>query len=249
MLKIKNRLIITVICLIFGIISNNALAENAYVKSISDKMIILVQDSDITYELSDTYIPTLILPETVKKANELADGKEFTFSNRNQNPGRHGSFYTTPIRIGTKKSLQEMLLENGLALVYFLDSPTNSTLLFAAEERARKLKLGIWKDGNLKTDNTALTNGYKQSLGKFIIVSGIVNNTYISKKNTYINFGKDWKTDFTVQLENKILKRFPEFSAEKLKGKKISVRGWLEDYNGPFMKIYHPVNIQIISGK
>jgi hypothetical protein len=86
-------------------------------------------------------------------------------------------------------------------------------------------------------------------LGKFIIVSGVVDNIYTSKKDTYINFGKDWHTDFSVQIENKLLKKQPEFSVEKVTGKKISVRGWLEYYNGPFMKIYNIANIQIIYGK
>lgn len=216
------------------------------VSAISNEAFISIEGDKNNYELSDIYIPSPIPENTVLKMQELAVGKECTISYASPKPNRHGNFYTTLIPKGSNKSLQEILLENGLALVYFLDYPASYTNLFAAEAKARKAKLGIWKDKNsIAKNSNDITYTYKEHLSKFIIIEGVVTNIHTSKKNTYLNFGDNWKNDFSVQIENKTLKKFPGF-AEGLKGKKVSVRGWLEDYNGPFMKIYQTGNIKIL---
>lgn len=245
--SINNRLIIPAFFLLLAVglaIPCTASTPIYVITKISGKMAISVKDSDINYELSDIYIPNPIIADAVSKANTVALGRTFNFLNISDMQGRNGNFYATIVNPSDKKSLQESLLENGLGFAYFTESSENVSALFAAEKRGRDSKSGIWKSFDINNSNE-ISKDYKEILNKFIILSGVVNNIYSTKKDTYINFGADWKTDFSAQIENKILKQHKDFSVEKLKGKKISVRGWLEDYNGPLMKIYHPANIEV----
>ena len=74
--------------------------------------------------------------------------------------------------------------------------------------------------------------------------------TTASTKNgrAYINFGADYKTDFTVTVERDDLKLFRQarFDVRKLAGKHVRVRGWVELYNGPEMVVSTPAAIQIL---
>jgi hypothetical protein len=64
----------------------------------------------------------------------------------------------------------------------------------------------------------------------------------------YINFGADYKTDFTVTVGPDDMKLFRQarFDVKKLAGKHVRVRGWVELYNGAEMEISTPTAIQIL---
>lgn len=221
--------------------------ESGIITDVSDRLEFYVKDKESKLELSSIYIPEKLLPSAVAKAKELAIGNEYNINGVSKKPNRHGNLAAIITKNGDKKSLQEHLIENGLAVAYFMDSSLNTKVFFAAENKARNTKLGIWGSGGLSVqDSKILQADYQNKLGEFTIVEGRVTSFYQSKRDTYINFGDDWKTDFTVKIENKILKKFPDFSVEKLQGKSLIVRGWLENYNGPFIKILNPANIEIM---
>jgi hypothetical protein len=98
MARIKNRLIVRIIYLfvIAAFFSPHAvLAESHIISEISDNMVIAVKDSNIHYELSDIYIEGNVATKAREKINTVASGKEFSFNNISQFPGRHGNFYAT----------------------------------------------------------------------------------------------------------------------------------------------------------
>lgn len=82
----------------------------------------------------------------------------------------------------------------------------------------------------------------------FQIVEGVVVEAVERGRYLYVNFGEDYKKDFTISLESSTHKDFLEegFNILDLKGKKIRVRGWLDHYNGPFIKVTYPEQIEIL---
>ncbi len=68
------------------------------------------------------------------------------------------------------------------------------------------------------------------------------------RKRTYLNFGADWRSDFTVSLAPKVRKLFEAEGIDPLssRGKLVRVRGWLKSYNGPLIEATHPEQIEVI---
>lgn len=251
MQKLKNRLILILVIIVFNTNAqaktSQTLPASSIISDISDKLALSLKDSNIHIELPYLYIPKNLNNAAVKKLQELSVNKEFSFHYINNQANRYGNYIA--ITTGNNGiTLSEELLKNGIAFVYFVDNSIDVKPLFAAEGQARKSQIGLWHDNNSTIQNSNnITDSYSKYLNHFIIIEGQVDNIYTSKKNTYLNFGTDWKTDFTVQFENRLLKHFPEFIPDKLKGKRLRVRGWLESYNGPFMKIFNPANVEIIN--
>lgn len=118
--------------------------------------------------------------------------------------------------------------------------------LLAEEDEGRRAKRGHWGDGSfavLTPDELA------QKTGTFQIVEGTVRAVAVQKRRAYINFGADWKSDFTVAIAPDDMKEFrrPKMNLKGLTGAQVRVRGWLESYYGPEIQIARPAAIEILS--
>lgn len=141
-----------------------------------------------------------------------------------------------------------MLVREGLAMaVTDFTNPWMAAQLYALEDKARSEQKGLWGSespfGLLNPDNAAEGNG------TFRVVEGTVNRAASSKNNVYLNFGTDMKKDFTVMITpalRKILVR-RGIEAMSLGGQKIRVRGWLREWNGPFMELETAERIEVLS--
>ena len=142
--------------------------------------------------------------------------------------------------------VQGALLNSGAMRV----SPDRASLscigqLLTAEDQARTARLGHWRDGSfaLRTPEQL-----KAHVGTFQTVEGEVTTASTNKGRAYINFGADYKTDFTVVVAPDDLKLFRQarFDVKKLAGKHVRVRGWVESYNGPEMEVSMPGAIQLV---
>ena len=65
----------------------------------------------------------------------------------------------------------------------------------------------------------------------------------------YLNFGEDWRNDFTVEHRQggPAAVRRSGFDLFALQGKVIRVRGWMEKLNGPMIEVNHPEQIEILA--
>lgn len=84
---------------------------------------------------------------------------------------------------------------------------------------------------------------------QFAIVQGLVIEVAEIKGTTYLNFGANWRTDFTIRILKKDLRKFNQgaISLPALKGKKVQIRGWVLNRNGPMIEGTHPAQLQILS--
>ena len=117
--------------------------------------------------------------------------------------------------------------------------------LLAAETEGRTASAGHWRDGLFRLRKSDEVRG---NAGTFEIVEGTVVTATVNRGRGYINFGPDYKTDFTVTVAPDGMKIFraAKFDVKKLAGKHVRVRGWLEFYNGPEMDVSTPAAIEVL---
>ncbi len=183
-----------------------------------------------------------------EKLPERAD--VMLYQTRNPKKGRVNRMNHQLAHIVIKKDeswLQGLYLANGLARVY--TAPTDTSMLsqmYEAEKSARKNKHGLWgKDSNHRILSPKQTPDY---IGDFVVIEGTPLNTATVKNNIYLNFGKDWKTDFTVQIPSTLRKKFAKenINALSLAQQPIRVRGYLRDYNGALIELEDTAHLEIL---
>jgi hypothetical protein len=70
----------------------------------------------------------------------------------------------------------------------------------------------------------------------------------LNRGRAYINFGADYRSDFTVTIDPEDMRTFRQarFDIPSLAGRRIRVRGWVEFYNGPEMTLARPEAIEVL---
>ncbi len=141
---------------------------------------------------------------------------------------------------------QGLLLSLGVARVRTTKyNPEMSEQMLALEDKARQEKSGLWAVDKFSVLSPEQA---KSKIGSYQIVEGVVRNISMHKNKLYLNFGFDWREDFTVGISAFDLRSFKEknINPRKLKGKRIRVRGWIESYNGAFIDIDHAGRIEAL---
>lgn len=143
------------------------------------------------------------------------------------------------------KWVQEEILLRGWGRVYsFPDNRRIVRQMLAIEKIARAQHLGIWAD-----DYYAIQSPDKVGpVGSFQIVEGKVLTVAKNKEMVYLNFQENWRTDFTVEIKLASVAWFLSEGIDimQLQGQTISVRGWVENKNGPMIEVTHPEQIEIL---
>lgn len=140
--------------------------------------------------------------------------------------------------------LQRDMLSRGLARVYtFPDNRTHAAVLYAAERAARNARRGIWALDWYRVLSPADTT---RKIGTFQLVEGLPKNVAIVRGRAYLNFGADWKTDFTISVAPRNMKLFRAAGVDimSLKNQRVRVRGWIIRRNGPMIGVTHPEQIE-----
>lgn len=128
-----------------------------------------------------------------------------------------------------------------------LDNPQMVHQLYILEDLSRMAQKGLWKTGSgfdLLTPETAI-----QGDGTFRVVEGVVAKAATSSNNLYLNFGDDWRKDFTVKVssaQRKVLSR-KGIDPMALNGHTVRVRGWLREWNGPYMELDSIDQLEIVA--
>ena len=149
----------------------------------------------------------------------------------------------------TGRSLQQALIEAGLARVSArLGDKACADALLRAELAARTERRGLWADPNfalLPAENVPLLETKR---GQFALVEGKVLSVHQTSSTTYVNFGRQWTKGFTVTIRRHVQRSFTAAGVElkKLEGRRIRVRGWIEQRSGPVIEAEAPEQIELI---
>ncbi len=143
--------------------------------------------------------------------------------------------------------LQGEMLARGLARVYsFADNRAAVAGMYAIERRARAARRGIWARAYYRV--LADTEAARH-IGTFQLVEGRIRAVAVVRGRGYLNFGADWRKDFTITVAKPALPAFRSAFGrrlERLSGSRVRVRGWLRSYNGPMIEGTHPEQIEVL---
>lgn len=142
---------------------------------------------------------------------------------------------------------QEAMLREGMARVRtFKTNHARTAALYQAEAIARRQKLGMWADKSYTLRNAA---NIKADDSGFQIVEGKVLSVGKTETRTYLNFGEDYRTDFTVSINAADLAAWTaaDTALDSLKDKRIRVRGFVYDSGGPLIRVDHPQAIEVLA--
>lgn len=172
------------------------------------------------------------------------------YQTKNQNKGRTNRMgYTLGhlvLPFDNEVWIQGALLSQGLARVLpAASNPEMAVQMIALEDQARAAKKGLWADSKyavLTPENAT------QGLNNWGIVQGRIHGAAMSSNTLYLNFGPDWKTDFTIVVKPDIRRDLVKTGIDpmNLGGANIRVRGWIEDYNGPSIELTNAVWLEIL---
>jgi endonuclease YncB( thermonuclease family) len=125
-------------------------------------------------------------------------------------------------------------------------NPEMAAAMQSLEDTARTDKKGLWADPvyAVRTPETA-----GELTGRYGMVEGTIYATAMNNNNIFLNFGPDWRNDFTIGLDSPIRRAFTKANLDPLQftRRKIRVRGWVENYNGPFIRLTDISQLQFIN--
>jgi endonuclease YncB( thermonuclease family) len=164
---------------------------------------------------------------------------------------RYGRLVAHAFVTGTEPArwIQAELVAHGHARIAGRRGEAACTAALRQRERqARAAQLGLWADpyyGLRRADDPAAVS---RERGRFAIVEGRVVSVRESGGTLYVNFGGRWSTDFTVTIAKRQERTFAEAGLEpkRLAGRRIQVRGWIEERGGPWIEATAPEQIEVV---
>ena len=150
---------------------------------------------------------------------------------------------------GERIWVQSHLIGKGLARAHaFFDNRACQRALQQREATARDEAKGLWRRRAYRVVDAARPEVLKPRVQTFQIVEGEVVEVGRTSRWTFLNFGSDRKRDFTAAISAKHAKAFAESDVALvgLEGRRVRVRGWIERWNGPAIKVTHPEQIEVL---
>ena len=142
--------------------------------------------------------------------------------------------------------LQGMLLMAGWARVQTQPrTATGASLMLDLERTARAARHGIWGERFYRVRNPAETWG---DLDSVQIVEGRVVDATVVRGTAYLNFGTDWRSDFTLRATADVRRAFDRAGVDLggLTGRRVRSRGWVFPLNGPMIDLTHPAALEVL---
>ena len=186
-------------------------------------------------------------PESKVALEKLTLGKQVRLYYGGADMDRHGRLLAHLVR-DDGLWVQGEMLSLGMARVYtFPDNRSITSDMYAREQKARRNKAGIWAHPYY-TVRTA-TDSLNKRIGTFQVIEGYVRDVAKVKGMVYLNFGDDWRSDFTISIRSRTGKLFKKAQIDllALKDRNIRTRGWLKKRNGPMIELSHPEQLEILS--
>jgi endonuclease YncB( thermonuclease family) len=188
--------------------------------------------------------PEALAREVDAALRNLAIGRTVTLAYEIEPLDRHGRLIA---QVETRAGLwlQGALLDRGLARVATApDRRARAAEMLARERSARAAGRGLWAHAHYRVLSDAEAVAHA---GAFHLVEGRVLDVRRIRGTTYLNFGPDWRTDFTVAVAQvaQPLFRAANMPLAGLKDRQVRVRGWLRLYNGALIDATHPEQIEV----
>jgi hypothetical protein len=151
--------------------------------------------------------------------------------------GRAGIFVA-----GRETSLQEVLLAQGAARVFpQSDDFDFIERCYRAEDTARAARLGLWSEDAYRVRDA----GSAAKAFGFAIYDGVVRNANDRGQRVFLNFGDDYRSDFTATIMRASFRRWrgkPEIAS--FIERRVEIRGIVDWINGPSIELRHEMQLR-----
>ena len=190
-------------------------------------------------------VPSALRQQAMAALRQLV-GKQATLRAAAPKLDRYGRLRVQVI-LSDGKWLQREILRRGLARVQVApDRPDCARELYAAEALARNAHAGLWALPQYAIRNPDALRW--QDLGSFQIVQGQVLTVKVNGSRAYLNFGRDWRTDFTVTISPEDMRTFRHAGVDPYgyAGKTVRVRGYVDRLHGFEIEAASPEAIEVL---
>ncbi|MGH6902341.1 MAG: thermonuclease family protein [Geminicoccaceae bacterium] len=188
----------------------------------------------------------LALAEQARAAlTTLLEGQKVSLALAEAPYDRYGRL-VAQIERGDGLWLQGALLERGLAQVQTRPGEAaRADQMLAVERAARAARRGVWADAAFMALDASAA---RSETGRFRIVYGQVLRVAPTERFVYLNFGADWRRDFTVRIAKALADRLARSGLEvaSLTGRRIEIRGLVLEAGGPLIELSHPEQMQLL---
>ncbi len=196
--------------------------------------------------------PWPFVEEAKDALTRLAAGKAVELRYGGAKTDRHGYVLAQVFVIEGDRRLwlQQEMVRQGLARVYsFPDNRACVKELIADEAGAREKGLGLWASSLYRVESAANVERLGRLTESYQLVEGTVVSVGEGGSRVYLNFARDWKSDFTVSIARKDTGTFAAegIDLKALADRSIRVRGWIVWRNGPMIEATHPEQIEVLA--
>lgn len=157
--------------------------------------------------------------------------------------------YIAPADGGERVWLQGALVAVGHARAYGIPGSYDCVAeLIAAEKMAREKRVGLWSLAAYDPRPARRTRDLRALRETFQIVEGTVTHARRTKRGIFLDFGSDWRWDFSLAIApsaERVDRRWASGLLD-LAGKRVRARGWIVRRNGPAIEIDHPSQIELL---
>jgi len=175
----------------------------------------------------------------------LAGGKALTLWQGDFAEDRHGRVFAYA-QTADGVWLQDELVRLGHARVFTQPGAAERAKdMLKLEADARAAKRGLWALAAYAVRGDEEAGRHTES---FQLVEGRVEKAAPARELYYLNFGRDFRRDFTIGLDRAALRAFRRGGLDPaaLEGKRIRVRGWVLWRGGPYIGATHPEQVEVI---
>jgi micrococcal nuclease len=181
----------------------------------------------------------------------LAEGKDVELKFDRRHEDRHGHLLAHAFVLdgGQRIWLQDALIGQGLARAYsFPDNRLCFGELSLREAAARKAIRGLWAVSAYRVRDAVDAEDLGRLVHSYQLVEGRVAAVGEGAGRVYLNFGADWRKDFTISIERKDVAAFAAagIDLKALAGKRVRARGWLQWRGGPEIRATHAEQIEVL---
>jgi micrococcal nuclease len=187
--------------------------------------------------------PQPYAPEAGAALSALVLGRRVSLLHGGTPRDRHGRVLAH-LHLEDGTWVQGRMLEGGHARMESTpDNRALATEMLALEAAAREARRGLWRLDAYRLREA----GPDVPAGMFQIVEGTVLAAARVGRRLYLNFGEDWRSDFTVAVQPGDLPAFRSAGLDLLAtaGRRLRVRGWVYLLNGPVIDATHPEQVEL----
>jgi endonuclease YncB( thermonuclease family) len=221
------------------------------VSAVLDARTIVIEASQVRLACIELGAAAQDEPARLALAEELA-GRPVVLRSLKTETDRYGRIVAHVFvdRAGSERWVQSELIARGVARVAArVGDRSCAAELLARERAARDARLGLWAEPYYSVRRAEDPAAIAVDRGRFAIVEGKVLSVRESGGTIYVNFGRRWSEDFTVTILKRNERTFAAAGLEpkRLEGRRVRVRGVVEERGGPWIEAGRPEQIELLN--